>query len=253
VPVHEFSLLDSSGEFSAALNNASAEYAAREGAIADEKEKVRKGESVGGTKIISYSWEQAAAREGDAKEYSLRLGSNDGIFSTDPIFGNDNEQYQSVAEISMVAAVWGDILGGTEFMGLRHDVILGFRFGSFRDIDLRPNSGRENNDKKMDTGYFYIPLTYRIGMFFPMNVRAFLEAGADPITVVRHYGSKSDTKIPLDIYLAPAVEMRFFNLLNIGVKMEEYKGSFISYDKYKIKNPEYKHRMITTYVSLADN
>lgn len=249
MPVHEFSLHDSSGEFSAALSNVGAQHAAREGAIAEEKRKVREGESLGGPKIINYSWNQAAAQQGDMKEYILRLGSTENIFSLDPITGSGKKKYQSIAELGLIAAVNGDMLGGGEFFALRHDVIFGFRLGLFRDIDkTRP----DNDERNIDTAYFYLPLTYRIGLFLPANIRAYVEAGADPITVVRHYGSKSDSKIPLDLYFAPVVEIRLFDLLNVGVKIEEYKGSFISYDKYAIRNPEYKHRMTTAYVSLSD-
>ena len=251
--VHEFNLLDSSGELSAGLSNMSSEYAAREGAIADEKEKVRKGESAGGDRIITYNYQTVAAKAGDAKEYGLRLGSQDSIFSTDPLFGNDKkEQYISSAELSMLAAFWGNLLLTNDHVAVRHDVIFGLRFGSFRDIDRRPESGRETTDRKTDSGYFYLPLTYRVGIFAPFGIRAFVEAGGDPITAVRHFASSGDDRIPLDTYFAPAVEKRFFDLLNVGLRIEEYTGSFIAYDKYKIKNPRYKHRMVAAYLSLTE-
>jgi|GEM_PF-2800992 len=251
--VHEFNLLDSSGELSAGLSNMSSEYAAREGAIADEKEKVRKGESAGGDRIVSYSYETVAAKAGDGKEYGIRLGSQDSVFSTDPLFGNDKKaQYISSAELSMIATIWGGMLGSNQFMAVRHDVIFGLRWGSFRDIDRSAGSGREGVDRKTDSGYFYLPLTYRLGFFAPFAIRAFIEAGGDPITALRHYGGSGKDKIPLDTYFAPSIEKRFFELMNVGLRVEEYTGSFISYDKYAIKNPSYKHRMVAAYISLTE-
>lgn len=249
--IQEFSLVDSSGEFGAALSNASSRYAAEQGAIAEEKRKVREGEAAPGTKIISYSWQERAAQEGDSKRYGLRLGSTESIFSLDPILGSDAEKFSSLAEFSLIGEMDSDVLWPADYFLLKHQLFWGFRLGFFRDFDIYSPQRAADIDKKMDTGYFYLPLSYRLSLHLPFGLVAYGEAGIDPITLVRHQFSDDNQKIPHDIVLTTGVEYRAFEYLGLGWRMEEYRGSSIVSTKYKIHNPEYEQKMITFYINFS--
>lgn len=251
MPVHEFSIQDASGNLSAALSNASAEYAAREGAIADSKERVREGKELGGPKVIGYSWKEVSAQGGDVKRYGLRMGSTESIFSFDPIFGSKAKKFSSMAEIYMVSTLSNKVLMESDSFLLRGNLFFGARWGSFRDVNKTPTGPALNEDKKVDTGYFTLPLTYRLGWIMPFGLQIYLEAGLDPITLLRHQFSKHDQKIPNDILITPAIEYRVHEHVGLGLRAEDYQGSFVRYTKYKIYNPEYQQRMITAYINFS--
>lgn len=252
MPVHELSILDASGNLSAGLSNASAQYAAREGAIAETKERVREGKEIGGPKTITYSWKETAAQEGDVKRYGLRLASTKNVFSFDPIFGSNAEKYSSMAEIYMIGTMTNDLLLATDSFLLRGNLFFGARWGAFRDADRTPTGPALNEDRKVDTGYITLPLTYRLGLILPFGLQLYFEAGLDPITLVRHQFMKHDQKIPNDILITPAVEYRVHENVGIGARVEEYRGSFIRWTRYKVYNPEYKQRMATVYVNFSE-
>ncbi len=251
MPVHELSILDASGNLSAGLSNASAQYAAREGAIADTKQRVAEGKEAGGQKIISYSWKEVAAQEGDVKRYGLRLASTESLFSFSPIFGSKSKKFSSMAEVYMIGTMSNDVLLETDSFILRGNTFFGVRWGSFRDVDQTPTAPALSEDKKVDTGYFTIPLTYRLGLITPIGLHLYLEAGLDPVTAIRHQFSKHDQKVPNDILITPALEYRVHENFGIGVRSEEYQGSFVRYTRYKIYNPEYKQRMTTAYINFS--
>lgn len=249
--IQDISLVDSSGEFGAALSNTSSRYAAEQGAIAEEKRKVREGEAAAGTKIVSYSWQEKAAVSGDAKRYGLRLGSTESIFSLDPITGSDEDKFSSLAEFYLIGALDSDVLWPADFFLLKHELFWGFRLGLFRDFDLFSPTRTSSIDKKMDTGYFYLPLSYRLSFHLPFGLMAYGEAGIDPITLVRHQFSDDNQKIPHDIVLTSGVEYRVLEYWGLGWRMEEYRGSSIVSTKYQIHNPEYRQRMMTFYINFS--
>jgi hypothetical protein len=250
--IQEFSIVDASGEFSAGLSNISSRYAAEQGAVAEEKRKVREGESAPGTKIISYSWQERAAAEGDAKRYGLRLGSTESIFSLDPITGSDANKFSSLAEFSLIGALDTDVLWAADSFLLRHDLYWGFRLGFFRDFDLTSPLRVSSIDRKFDTGYFYLPFSYRVSLILPFGLTGYGEAGIDPITMVRHQFSDDNQKIPHDIVLTSGVEYRALSIMSVGWRMEEYRGSSVVSTEYQIHNPEYRQKMVTFYINFSE-
>lgn len=251
MPVFEISLLDSSGALSAGINNASAQYAAREGAVAEAKREVREGEALPGPKMISYSWQEQAAQGGDVKRWGLRMGSTEGMYSLSNISGHKSQKYSSLAEFFLIGNIDRDVWLTTDYFMIRGDTFWGFRLGLFRHVDQTTTGPTLNPDRKIDSGYFTLPLTYRIGLITPIRLHLYLEAGFDPVTAIRHYGSKRKDKIPNDILITPSVEFRVFQHVGIGMRVEEYRGSMIQSDRYDVVNPEYKQRMVTGFINIS--
>jgi len=248
VNVHEFSLNDSSGAFSAALETTSNRLAAEAGAVNEENRKIAKGESVGGPKILNYSYEQAVARQGDSKIYSLRLGSTENAFSSQT-FSTDRKKDGMVtfAEIAMIASVANGILHTNELFTVGYDVMFGLRWGGIRVNDLKAN---DNLDKYKDVGYMYLPLSYRLNFFLPLGLKAVAEYGQDPLTLVRNLGDRQGEKIPLDQFINLALEYRY-DIFAAGFQYESYRGSAITNWGEKVVNPDYKHDMMGVYAVLG--
>lgn len=251
MPVHEFSILDASGELSAGLSNVSSQYAAREGAIADEKRKVREGESLGGTKILNYSWTQVAAQEGDVKRYGLRLASTRSALSMEPITGARASKYSSLGEFYLVGTMSNDVVASGDSYLISENIFFGFRLGFFRDVDQTNTGPVLNDDRKIDSGYFYLPLTYRLGLLLPIGLRLYVEVGLDPLTLARRYLMKADKNLPDDVVVTPSVEFRVHPNVGLGVRSEDYRGSMIQSDKGAVKNPQYRQRMTTAYINFS--
>jgi hypothetical protein len=248
VNVHEFSLADSSGAFSAALQTTGNRMAAEAGAINEERRKIEKGESMGGSKMLSYSYEKAMAREGDAKIYSLRLGSTENAFSSETFSTDRNKDGMvTYAEIAMVAAVDSGVLYQGEYFGIGYDVVFGARWGGIRVNDLKAPKGPDVNK---NAGYFYLPLSYRLSFFLPFGVKAFAEYGQDPITLVRHVGDRSGPKIPLDSYINAALEYRY-EIFGVGFQYEAYRGSVVTNWGESVVNPVYKHETMGLYAVVG--
>lgn len=244
--VHEFSLNDSSGEFSAAMQTTANRLSAQAAAENKEREAVRKGESAGGPKILTYQYEQAQARSGDSKIYGLRLGSTDNAFNGEPITGNTKKDgLITHAEIFLKSAFYGGVLYSNDLMSVAWNMILGFRWGGIKQND---KSQAENTDKFRDAGYFYVPLTGRISAFLPFSISAGFESGLDPITLFRQHAL--DVEMPLDRFYSAFVEYRF-DVLAVGLHMERYLGSLIAGPGKKIKNPVYDQELIGAYILLG--
>jgi len=244
VPVHEFAFIDSSGAFSAAIQTEANRQAAEGQAITEEANKIRKGESLGG-RPITYTYEQAAAREGDAKRYGLRLGSKEGL-NFSPITGQDpKKDLLAYGEVSLIAAVWGDILDVNDVFALRHDVITGARWGSVKHYGA---DGNDDIERHRDGGYFYIPVIYRLGFFLPGNVRYYAEAGIDPITAARIY--TGNDALPHDKVFASSLEYRWEEI-GFGFRIEKHAGSFTKSERKTVHNPVYQHTLIGAYVAAG--
>ncbi len=248
VNVHEFSLNDSSGAFSAALQTASNRMAAEAGAINDENRKIAKGESVGGPKVLSYSYENAAAQDGDTKIYSLRLGSTENAFSSET-FSTDRKKDGMVTyvELAMIAAMTGDMITTNEFFALRYDILIGARFGG---IKVNALNSLNSEDRYKDAAYFYLPATARFGFYFAHNISLKVEYGQDPITLVRNLSDSDKPKIPLDRYSGLALEYRV-DVYGFGLQYEGYRGSAIMGAGKNVVNPVYEHEMIGLYAVLG--
>jgi hypothetical protein len=248
VKVHEFSISDASGELSAGLQTVGNRMAAEAGAINAERQKIEKGESLGGPKTLTYTYERAQARSGDAKIYSLRLGSTENAFSMETLSTNRNKhEMVTYAEIAMVAPVLGDILFGGDWLAARYDLVFGGRWGGIRVNDL---NAQNDSDKYKNAGYLYLPLSYRMTFFLPFGFQALAEYGVDPITVVRHYGDRQGEKIPLDHYMNAAVEFRY-EFFGVGLQYEKYRGSAVTKWGESIVNPAYQHEMLGVYAVLG--
>lgn len=247
VKVHEFSLNDSSGAFSAALQTTANRLSAEAGAINEENRKIKNGESLGG-KTLTYSYEQAAAQEGDTRIYSLRLGSTKNAFSMET-FDTDKSKDEMVtyAELGMIAAVAGDLLYGSDYGAARYDVMFGARWGGIRVNDLKAPRGDDNHK---NAGYFYLPLSYRLTFFLPLGFRAMAEYGQDPITLVRNLGDRQGQKIPLDRFVNLGVEYRY-DIFGVGFQYEAYRGSLITNWGKDVVNPVYKHKMLGIYAVVG--
>lgn len=251
INVHEILLHDSSGALSASLETMGNRLSAQAKAENEERRKIREGESLGGPKTLTYSWQKAAAVEGDTKIYGIRLGSSDNPFSMDPVTHNTSEDgLITYGEISMVAGIDNSNLIESENVLLTSAWYLGFRWGGINSNDF---SRKENKEKAISAGYFYIPLTYRLKVFTPISVELWGEAGGDVVTAIRHLGSKSDTKIPLDSIVTAGAGYRLENQINFGIKYEQYKGSLVSGwgKKYEYVNPKYQHSMLGGYLAYG--
>ncbi len=248
VKVHEFSLSDASGELSAGLQTAGNRISAEAGAINEERQKIQKGESLGGPKTLSYTYERAQAQGGDAKIYSLRLGSTKNAFSMETLDTDRNKDGMvTYAEIAMIAPVSGDIIFGNDWFTTRYDIVFGGRWGGIRVNDLKAS---DESDKYKNVGYLYLPLSYRMTFFLPLGFQALAEYGLDPITLVRHVGDRQGQKIPLDIFINAAAEYRY-EMFGIGLQYEKYRGSAVTNWGKSIVNPDYQHEMLGLYAVLG--
>jgi hypothetical protein len=248
VNVHEFSLADSSGAFSAALQTTGNRMAAEAGAINEENRKIAKGESLGGPKILNYSYEQAVARQGDAKIYSLRLGSTENAFSSETLdTDRAKDGMVTFAEIAMIASVKNGILHTNDIFTVGYDLMFGGRWGGIRVNDLKANA---DNDKHKNAGYMYLPLSYRLNFFLPLGLTLMAEYGQDPLTMLRHFGDRKGEKMPLDQFINLAVEYRY-DIFGVGFQYENYRGSAITNWGEKVVNPDYKHEMMGAYLVVG--
>ena len=223
--------------------------AAQAGAENEEREKVAKGESVGGPKILSYSWREEVAQEGDMKVYGLRFGSTDNAFSMDPFVQNKSKDgLVTYVELSLLANISQNELVENENYLLKGLWNFGGRFGGINSND---SSRADSKEKSLSAAYFYLPLTYQLKFQSSFNLEFWAEYGGDVITLLRHYISKAEKKIPLYVYVGAGVGYRIGGVATIGVKMERYSGSLVTGWGEPTINPTYTHELTSAFVALG--
>lgn len=169
----------------------------------------------------------------------------------EPISGSKAAKYSSLAEFYLVGTMTNDVVASGDSYLLVENIFFGFRLGFFRDVDQTATGPALNDDRKIDSGYFYLPLTYRLGLHFPIGLRLYIEAGIDPLTLARRHLSKSDEKLPDDVIITPAAEFRVHPNVGLGVRSEDYRGSMVQSDRGRIRNPQYRQRMTTAYINFS--
>ena len=100
-----------------------------------------------------------------------------------------------------------------------------------------------------DVGYLYLPLTARLKAFTPWNTRVGIEYGGDPITFIRKLAG---SEIPIDVLTGATIEYRLFDVISLGLRYEEYRGSLVRNESIGIKNPPYVHQMYGAYVYVGE-
>lgn len=244
MPVHEIAFVDSSGSFRAAMETESNRAAARNDAVYEQERKERNYESFGG-RPLTYSYERAVAREGDAKRYGLRLGSDEGLNASSITGGTRGKHLLAYGEISMIAPVTGDVLLERDVLALRHDVVVGVHWGSVKHY----NRGGDDIESNRDGGYFYIPVSWRLSAFTPWGVGGVVEAGIDPITAGRIMLGGNE-KLPHDKVYRGALEYRYSDF-SAGLRIERHYGSFTKSTRKSVDNPVYQHELVGAYLAVG--